>query len=206
MTFEKIKFKREEKDEPFLRATMARNVFKDCAVRVMLDPSGSFDDYPGNQEESIRLTAYCETAGKIVDCQKAAFNHFIENALRYETRLLNYLLLKVKENLTAAIDAEDSPKLQAFIKKHSLRDVSGLKKQISWCGLGLFDHGWEDIGFVTLDFHCSWDVEHGISILMHRDRIIAEGGLGEWSNRGNSLIESAKCTQSYTTGYDIRLP
>jgi hypothetical protein len=206
MRFEEIKFKREEEGDPWLQASMGRNVFKDCAIRVMLDPSGLFDDYPENQEESVRLAAYCEIAGKIVACHKAAFNHFMENAPRYETRLLNYLLAKAKENLTAAIEAEDSPKLQAFIKKHSLRDVSGLNKQISWCGLGLFDHGWEDIGFVTLDFHCSWDVEHGISILMHRDRIIAEGGLAEWSNRGDALIESAKCTQSYTTGYDIKLP
>jgi hypothetical protein len=84
--------------------------------------------------------------------------------------------------------------------------MAGLKKQISWVSLGLFDHGWEGVGFITLDFRCSWDPEHGMSILMHRDRVIAEAGSAEWSNRGDSLIESAKYTQSFTDGYDIKLP
>jgi hypothetical protein len=41
---------------------------------------------------------------------------------------------------------------------------------------------------------------------MHRDKIIAEGGLAEFTNRGDGLIDAAKYNQSYTTGYDIVLP
>jgi hypothetical protein len=205
MRFEKLKFKPVD-DCPWLEAAMDRVIFKDCAVSIALEPDGLFMDYEEEQDDHIEVTAYVEVAGKMTDCHKTAFDHFIQNAAAYEERILRYLFAISSRNAGAAVEADDSRKLQAFIKKHSLHEMAGLKKQIDWIGLGLFDHGLDGVGFITLDFRCGWDPEHGVSILMHRDKVIAEGGLAEWSNRGDSLIESAKYTQGYTDGYDIKLP
>ena len=38
-------------------------------------------------------------------------------------------------------------------------------------------HPWtkEGMAFVGLEFHCTWDQEHGVGVLMHRDRVVSIG-------------------------------
>jgi hypothetical protein len=224
MDFKQIKFIKAKPDEEYLRsapkelrdldypwfeAKMPRLIFKDCGVQIVLQED-YFDDYEADEIDrpnaTTDLTANVEVAGRINEFHEGAYNHFVQNAAAYEKRVRDYLFVKTQENLAAARAFEDTPKLRAFIKKHALDTPAGLSKQIEWTGLTLYDHGWESIGLITMDFNCGWDEEHGISILMHRNGIIAEGSLAEFSNRGDSLVEHAKETQSYTTGYDIVLP
>jgi hypothetical protein len=39
-------------------------------------------------------------------------------------------------------------------------------------------HPWEKsgIGYVGLEFGCTWDVEHGLGVMMHNDRVVDLGG------------------------------
>jgi hypothetical protein len=39
-------------------------------------------------------------------------------------------------------------------------------------------HPWskDGIGYVGLQFGCTWDQEHGFGVLMHRDRVVSVGG------------------------------
>jgi hypothetical protein len=224
MDFHKIKFKKakpDNADDPFLpkelrnldypwfEAKISRLIFKDCSVQIMFEPD-YFSDYGADEteplERTVPLTAQVEVTGKLNQFHEGAYNHFIENALSYEKRLFEYLFVRTQQNIAAAIAAADTRELRAFIKKHKLETPVGLKKQIEWFGLTLYDHGWDSVGFITMDFRCGWDEEHGVSILMHRDKIIADSGLADFSSRGDSVIEHAKCIQSFTTGYDIVLP
>lgn len=195
-------------DYPWFEGEIPRLIFKESVVEVVL-MEDYFDDYSEGIEPpkaKAPVTANVEVTGKLNEFHEGAYNHFIENPASYEKRLRDYLFAKTEENLAAAIAFGDTPKLRGFIKKFALDTPAGLDKQIEWAGLTLYDHGWDSIGFITMDFKCGWDEEHGISILMHRDKIIAEDGLAEFTNRGERLIETAKYAQSYTTGYDIVLP
>ncbi len=208
MKLDTIKFKR-VKGCPWVESTISRIIFKDCSVSIWLEPDGYFDEFSEDEMESpepVGLTAFLEVSGKLVDEHEAAFSYFVANAAYYEKRLLDYLLVRSTENANAAKKADDNADLRAFIKKHAIGTEPGLKQQVSWSGLSLYDHGWEGVGFITVDFKCGWDQEHGISILMHKDKIIAESGLADFSNRGDSLIEHAKCIQRGSTGYDLQLP
>jgi hypothetical protein len=195
-------------DYPWFEGEIPRLIFQDSVVQIVF-MEDYFDDYtvegidPPNAK--ARVTASVEVTGKLNEFHEGAYNNFIENPGSYEKRIRDYLLAKIEMNLTRAIAFSDTPKLRPFIKKFGLNTPAGLNKQIEWTGITLYDHGWDSIGFITMDFKCGWDEEHGISILMHRNKIIAEGGLGEFSNCGTGLIETAKYTQSYATGYDVAL-
>ena len=224
MEFNQIKFVKAKPDEdcirsapkelrdldyPWFEAAISRLIFKDCSVQIVFTED-YFDDYDADQPEPLEstapLTAFVEVTGKLNEFHERAYNHFIQNTSAYENRLRDYLFAKTQQILSAAIAFADTPKLRNFIKEHALDTPAGLNKQIEWYGLTLFDHGWDGIGFITMDFKCGWDEEHGLSILMHRDKIIAESGLADFGNRGDSVIEHAKCIQSFTSGYDIALP
>jgi len=188
---------------------MDRVIFKDCAIQIMFDTwgvSGEAVGRPGGAEKPVNLTVYHGRAGGTVDPHRAAFSHFIENTKKYEDRLLAYFLAAVNKVADAAVENTQDPGLEGQMAEYSLRSLDGVKKLISWSGLVLYDHGWDGVGFVTMDFECSWDEEHGISLLMHKDKIIAESGLADFTNRGDFLIAHAKCIQGFSDGYDIQLP
>jgi len=216
MEFHKLKFTQPKSDDvnapfdyPWLETKIPRLIFKDCSIQIVLEEL-YFQDYGAGKvkppKPTAALTAQIEVTGKLNEFHEGAYNHFIQNAPSYEKRLLDYFFTKTEQNIATAIAAEDTPKLRAFIKKHGLDTPEGVKKQTAWSGITLYDHGWDVVGLITMDFDCGWDEEHGLSILMHRDKIIAEGGLAEFTNRGDGLIDAAKYNQSYTTGYDIVLP
>lgn len=218
MKFSEIKFKRDG-DYPWSEGKMARIAFKDCENRLTLDEDGYFyaaEDDEVDRPQKVIVTAYHEVAGKLVDHHRTAFEHFIENASAYETRLLKYLGDIAAENIKSALAVKSWRQelmlfligkggLKSFIKKHSLDAPDGIKKQIVWTGLGLYDQGIDGVGLITVDFHCGWDDEHGISVLMHKGKVLCHGGLADYSNRGDSLLETAKCDQSHCKGYDLKL-
>jgi hypothetical protein len=39
-------------------------------------------------------------------------------------------------------------------------------------------HPWtkRGMGYIGLEFGCTWDVEHGLGFMMHRDRVVSVGG------------------------------
>lgn len=208
MLFSDLEFVHEN-DYPWEEASMESCIFEDHSVCVYLWDDGQFGEESEDDVKSqgpVKVTAYYDVSEKIVDFHREAFKHFIDNAKSYEKRLLAYLADIAKNNIELAMGEADSPEIIKFIEKHKLYGIDGLKKQISWSGITLYDHGWEGVGFVTFDFECAWDTEHGISILMHKGKIIAEGGEAEFTGRGDSLIKHAEYSQKHTAGYDIELP
>jgi len=81
-----------------------------------------------------------------------------------------------------------------------------LDTQIELIGINLLDRGFDEIGFSLFDFAVGWDEEHGVSILMHRNRVLAASGLGDFTNRGENLIAHARSIQAYNfTAGDLKL-
>jgi hypothetical protein len=63
-------------------------------------------------------------------------------------------------------------------------------------GIGLADSGMDECGFTSFEFQTGWDRDHGLGVLMHKDRVLAAGGLTELI-RGPGVLEGAKAVQAY---------
>jgi hypothetical protein len=63
-------------------------------------------------------------------------------------------------------------------------------------GIGLADSGLDDCGFSSFEFQTGWDRDHGLGVLMHRDRVLAAGGLTELIY-GPEVLAGAKAVQAY---------
>src|SRR5207249_542364 len=51
-----------------------------------------------------------------------------------------------------------------------LRNVMGLTSVL------IHPVSWEGVAYVGYEFGCTWDTEHGLGTMMHRDRIVDLGG------------------------------
>lgn len=57
--------------------------------------------------------------------------------------------------------------------------------------------GLDDHAFVGFEFQTSWDKDHGLEIVMHKDRVLARGGMTELLSGYGSSIDGIKATQDY---------
>ena len=57
--------------------------------------------------------------------------------------------------------------------------------------------GLEDHAFVGFEFQTSWDKDHGLEIVMHKDRVLAKAGMTELVSGYGSTIEGIKGTQQH---------
>jgi len=62
--------------------------------------------------------------------------------------------------------------------------------------VGLADSGLDECGFSSFEFQTGWDRDHGLGVLMHKDRVLAAGGLTELIH-GSGLLAGARAVQAY---------
>ena len=101
---------------------------------------------------------------------------------------------------------EDLPELeevQAFWPKiqHLINwdDASAFMRMYKLVGIGLIDDGLDECGFTSFEFQTGWDLDHGASILMHRNNILVAGGMSEFcSYFESSLVPTIKSAQVYS--------
>lgn len=58
----------------------------------------------------------------------------------------------------------------------ALTVATDLSRLIDLCHVHI--HPWtkDKVGYVGLQFGCTWDQEHGLGVMMHRDRVVEIGG------------------------------
>jgi len=188
--------------------TMERIIFRHSPVKLWLDLDGNFHESENDESDSpslVDLSVYAGDAGEVQPAHAQAFNHFVHNASAYEKRLKEHLMSKMREIVDSGIRANDTPELRAFIKDHALRQQRTLNNLVSWIGLGLSDHLYDPVGFISFDFECGWDEEHGFSVLMHMGRVVADSEISAFACGGDMLLRAAIEAQGSTNGYDIKL-
>ncbi len=109
---------------------------------------------------------------KIEDYHIEAFNYLIENQEGIKVGLLNALL-------------EEYPNLQELYGYHAdekeeympdIFKIDDFKKLIGIANIHLLNVEKDGIGYVGFEFGCTWDDEHGLGIMTHKNRIIKIGG------------------------------
>lgn len=92
------------------------------------------------------------------------------------------------------------PEYQKYWKKVekqvAFEEPSAIDQLFKLVGVGLADSGLDECGFSSFEFQTGWDRDHGLGVLMHRDRVLAAGGMGELTY-GADLLAGARAVQSY---------
>lgn len=81
-------------------------------------------------------------------------------------------------------------------KNVALEEPSAVDRLFKLVGVGLADSGLDECGFSSFEFQTGWDRDHGLGVLMHRDRVLAAGGLTELI-QGSELLAGARAVQAY---------
>jgi hypothetical protein len=104
----------------------------------------------------------------------------------------------------ASFLAEDLPDAPPEYQKYwkvverqvALGEPAAVDQLFKLVSVGLADSGLDDCGFSSFEFQTGWDRDHGLGILMHKDRVLAAGGMGEMIC-GADLLTGARVVQGY---------
>jgi len=134
--------------------------------------------------------------------QERAWEFLLTNAAAIEIALRRKLFAWHKKQMARhrEEDLPHVPEYQKYWKKIEkqvpFEEPSAIDQLFKLVGVGLADSGLDECGFSTFEFQTGWDRDHGLGVLMHRDRVLAAGGMGELIY-GADLAAGARTVQSY---------
>jgi hypothetical protein len=101
-----------------------------------------------------------------------AYNYLVQNQERIRNSILAALLAQYKElQEDYGYDDEDSAS-----KMPDVNDVSQFKSLIGLSTVHLMNVSKDGTAYIGYEFGCSWDDEHGLGFMTHKDRVIKIGG------------------------------
>lgn len=106
---------------------------------------------------------------EIHDYHKAAYRYLIENEARIHQCLVK-AIEKEYNDFRNEIDGRDREK-----EMPSLVDLNDLKKYMGLSQVYLHDEEKDGVGYIGFEFGCTWDTEHGLGVLLHKDQVIEIG-------------------------------
>lgn len=141
------------------------------------------------------------------DLRQNAWQFILENASAIEKSLVKKLMAIHTRSLTQFLEEEmpDVPEFQKHWEEIS-RVIPNPEESITsffkLVGVSLATSGLDECGFVGFEFQSGWDQDHGLEILMHKDRVLVAAGMTELMSPGKSIVESVKATQKYESDPD----
>lgn len=164
------------------------------------DPSCSSARDVGDE---VVVSSYSNNGNGFCMYQERAWSFIADEALAVEASLRRKLYALHQKSLKQFIEEilPDFRRMKnywnAIEDKLDWHDSSAVDHLYKLVGVGLVDNGLDECGFSSFEFQTGWDQDHGVGILMHKDRVLAAGGMQEDISRGPELIESIKYVQSY---------
>ena len=151
----------------------------------------------------VLVTLHCNNDIGFCEFHEIAWDFIVSNASEIEANLRRKLTAQHYKALKQFLE-EDLPhdrKTQSYWEKIRAEidwnDSSAVDHLYKLVAIGLVDNGLDQCGFSSFEFQSGWDRDHGVSIIMHRNRVLAAGGMQEYIFRGPELIECIKYVQSY---------
>lgn len=151
-------------------------------------------------DDQVAVFTFERNAAKI-DKQEKAWEYLLENASVIESALRRRLV-SVQAASISQMDEElaDGGPFQEhwdMIQRAIPNPTTNIDRFFKLVGICLATTGLDECGFVGFEFQTAWDKDHGLEILMHKDRVITMGGMTELMNTEGSMIERIKATQQY---------
>ncbi|MBN9519803.1 hypothetical protein J0H58_14980 [bacterium] len=136
--------------------------------------------------------------------QERAWDFILGHYQLVEASLRRKLFARHSKFLKQFVD-EDLPEakhLQTYWDtiKHRVRwdDPSAVNHLFKLVSVGLAESGLDECGFSSFEFQTGWDRDHGLGVLMHKDRVLAADGMTELIvGNPDSIAAGAKHVQGY---------
>ncbi|MGV6832600.1 MAG: DUF6985 domain-containing protein [bacterium] len=109
---------------------------------------------------------------KIEDYHVEAYNYLIEHQTETKEHILN--TLKTEYPKLQELYGYEPEEKQEYMPDVS--EVEDFKNLIGIANIHLLNVEKDGIGYVGFEFGCTWDDEHGLGIMTHKNRIIKIGG------------------------------
>lgn len=152
--------------------------------------------------DEIVVTLYSNHGNGFGDYQERAWEFICDHAQAIEASLRKKLFAQHKKAHQQFLEEilPDFRDVQNYWKKIEgdldWEDVSAVDELYKLVGIGLVDNGLDECGFSSFEFQTGWDRDHGMEILMHKDKVLAAGGMEELVYSPN-VLEAVKCVQGY---------
>jgi hypothetical protein len=133
--------------------------------------------------------------------QERAWNYILEHRKAVEASLRRKLLAYHSKSLMQLHEEmlPDDQDIQKYWKSIESQvrwdDPSAIDHLFKLVAVGLADTGLDEYGFSSFEFQTGWDRDHGLGILMHKDRVLAAGGMTELID--SPSIEGIRSIQEY---------
>lgn len=144
--------------------------------------------------------------------QQAAWEYLVANAGAVEEALkqklrsiqANSLEMHGEEMRALTVWRSIRSKIQSQLPSGAEEAIDQFYKLV---GISLAPTGLDECCFVGFAFQTAWVKDHGLEVVMHKDRVLARGGMTELLSPNRSIVELIKSTQEYDLEPgDFRLP
>lgn len=112
-----------------------------------------------------------ETTERENQKHKNALNYLKENQMAVLNSIL-FELLKIYPALQEKYDFSKEDKVEFM---PDITDISGFAPLLSPNNLYVFSKYEDDVAFIGIGFHCSWEQEYGLGVVIHKDKVIKIG-------------------------------
>jgi hypothetical protein len=179
-------------DYPKLKLSKSRGPSSDPSCPSARDPSAD-----------IEVALYADNGNGLGVLQERAWDFILSDSVAVEGALRHKLFAWHVKQMAQFLE-EDLPDAPPEYQKYwtlvgrqvALKEPSAVNHLFKLVGIGLADSGLDDCAFSSFEFQTGWDRDHGLGVLMHRDRVLAAGGMGELI-LGPDVLAGARVVQSY---------
>lgn len=150
----------------------------------------------------IEVALYAASGNGFGSFQERAWEFILAHPTAIEAALRHKLFAWHIKQLAQFrdVDLPQMPEYQKYWKRVekqlSIAVPSAVDHLFKLVGIGLADSGLDNCGFSSYEFQTGWDRDHGLGIVMHRDRVLAAGGMTELIS-GPGVVEGVKAVQAY---------
>ncbi len=152
--------------------------------------------------DTVQVACYAAEQG-VGSAHEKAWDYLLNHAAAIEAALRRKLKARHAKSLQSFVE-NDLPEMKSLQKywkeiqgQVDVESSMALDQFFKLVSIGLADHGLDECGFVAFDFQTGWDRDHGLEIVMHKDRVLAAGGMQEIISAGASILDAAKSIQAY---------
>jgi hypothetical protein len=185
-------------DFPWWKGSLVYPSLAECWIRFMVDWEGhirqadpNLPPHPTAPPERVSLMV-CDEAGMGPTLeQETAYHDLLQHPDEVAALLFQAMTPIAKAALDEArIEAEEvgtTGEFDAVIRDFGLDTPDGVRLQVELLEIGFLEQHRDGRAYLSFDFNCGWDEEHGVSILVHAGNVLAVSGCADFYNRGDAL-------------------
>lgn len=170
-----------------LNAGFVRPVMVDAKVTHVIREDGvcypADPEYQREHRAEVAVTAYSKT-GRLEESHAAAWQYLADAPDAVEAALRSALWAECKKNFDEFMTQLDTDDPEC--EWDSMKDItdwshlSSLDRQVYLYQVTILDRSDDDVAHVVFTFDVGWDDEHGLSVVMHKDKVLAVNGAGDF--------------------------